>query len=529
MIQENFPRLSRIDHLLKAGDHSALQAFTLQEIPRGLLSEQCLDAARALRLPVAVIYLATLAVENLSKPAIFEQWLAVYRSLGSGVETAEIKALSTRHPLRVLIQQLLPGNPLALGKFRQCKGSAVAWIQALELAFDQGRFDLLLHMLRALGKKKLDVLDWLRIAKSMIVRQRAVKKGQVERRLGEAYLLIREQLRTSRAVIVEVRSTLSLCASDSFFLAREYKLSVQAAQLVTEPMDRARASYEIARAYCHLGDFRRALEWLDRLIPLTCEAATEMAPMLSSEFVVADAASALVDLQQALAKVGQRAFLVSGTLLGFAREGKILDHDKDLDVGVIGWEQQFDVAQAVVKSGHFHIDLGRLRADKAYHLQIRHVETGIPIDIFLYHREGEKFVTGVESNFGYVQKFAFSPFELKAVSFLGIDFFVPSNVDLNLAENFGNWRESDPDYISHLQSPSTVDVGGLVFQVVGRLRALEAIQAGKHERLSRVVSIMTEHNRREGGMSEETLSLLSAEVEKHRPAPAAGLRGGPYV
>ena len=64
------------------------------------------------------------------------------------------------------------------------------------------------------------------------------------------------------------------------------------------------------------------------------------------------------------------------------------------------------------------------------------------------------------------------PVELKEVSFLGIDFYVPDDVEKNLAENFGNWRQSDPEYISHLQSPSTVDVGGLVYQIVGRLREL---------------------------------------------------------
>jgi hypothetical protein len=206
--------------------------------------------------------------------------------------------------------------------------------------------------------------------------------------------------------------------------------------------------------------------------------------------------------------VGQRAFLVSGTLLGYAREGQLLAHDKDIDVGVIGWEDQFAVAQAVLSSGHFGIDSRRLRGQRTHHIPIRHIETHTSIDIFIYHQDGGKLVTGVESYFGYLQKFAFTPFELRQVSFLGIDFFVPDDVEKNLAENFGDWRQSDPDYISHLQSPSTVDVGGKVFQMVGRIRALEAVRAGKYHKLGRVIEIMTRHREREGGMSAATLAIL---------------------
>lgn len=521
MMEQQQARLKRIHQLLRTGDYAALESLTLQEMPRQLLSEECLDAARAMKLTATVIYLATLAVENLPKVGPFDQWLAVYQSLSRGHESDALKLLPSRHPLRVVTKHLLPVNSTAAGELRQCTGSLVAWCHALELAFDHGRFDLVLRMLRTLVKKKLETRDWLRIAKSMISRQDAVDRRQADASLGQAYLLIRQQLRSPRAGLVKVRSTLSLFASISFFMANKHALSLEAAQLATDPADRARAAYQTARAHCHLGDLLHTLEWLDRLIALMSVASIEMARQQQPEFLPADAAHALVDLQHALLAVGLKAFLVSGTLLGFAREGKILDHDKDLDVGVIGWEQQFDVAQAILQSGRFSIHLGHLRADKTYQIPLRHLDTEVSIDLFVYHREGGKLVTGVQSNFGYIQKFAFTPFELQTVSFLGIDFFVPTDVELNLGENFGDWRHSDPDYISHLQSPSTVDVGGLVFQVVGRLRALEAIQSGKPERLARVIEIMTLHQQREGGTSEATLSVLRAELAKHRAAAVA--------
>jgi hypothetical protein len=529
VIEQELSRLSRIDQLLRTGDHAALEALTLQEMPQHLLSEECLDAARALKLSVTVIYLSTLAVENLPKPTPFNQWLAVYQSLSRGVENDGLQSLPSHHPLRVVTKHLLPGNPVAAGELRQCKGSVVVWRQALELAFDHARYDLVLRILRTLLKKKLDILDWLRIAESMTRRQAFIKNDHADASLGQAYLLIREQLRSPRAKVIKARSTLSLCASYSFFQAREYSLSVMAAQLASGLADRTQAAYETARAHCHLGDLTATVEWLDRLITLMDVASIELVPQSQPKFVPADAARALYDLQHTLSASGQKAFLVSGTLLGFAREGKILDHDKDLDVGIIGWEQQFDVSLVLLQSRRFRVNLRHLRADQTYQIPLQHLDTGVLIDIFVYHREGGKMVTGVESNFGYLQKFAFTPFELKLVSFLGIDFFVPADVELNLAENFGDWRQSDPDYISHLQSPSTVDVGGLVFQVVGRLRAIEAIRAKKHERLARVIDLMTLHQQCEGGMSEAALSVLRAELARHRPAAVASLPGVSHV
>ena len=117
------------------------------------------------------------------------------------------------------------------------------WLQALELASDHSRFDLVLLILGKLVKKKLEIQDWLLIATSMANPQDTIKKGQADVSLGQAYLKIRQQLRGPQVGLVKVRSRLSLSASDSFFLANEHVLSVQAAQLATDPAHRASAAY----------------------------------------------------------------------------------------------------------------------------------------------------------------------------------------------------------------------------------------------------------------------------------------------
>jgi hypothetical protein len=287
----------------------------------------------------------------------------------------------------------------------------------------------------------------------------------------------------------------------------------------------------MACAYCHVGQLEQSLSYLDRVISLRCAknagADLESSPQHKPRdkpkkkgFDTEQAAQALVDLQQALAPIGQKAFLVSGTLLGYAREGCILAHDKDIDVGIIGWAGQYDVIAALLNSKRFVVDMRRLRGQNTHYLLVNHIKSGIAIDIFIYHPEGGRLVTGVEADFGYLQCFAFTPFELKSVHFLGIEFYVPDNVELNLEENFGDWRRSDPGYISHLESPSTVDVGGKVFQIVGRLHALGAIGTGNMDKLHRVIRIMEQNQQREGGMSDATLNVLRDEL-RNRTAELA--------
>lgn len=520
MYEAEFKRIALIDHLLQTGDHDKLSRVVNEEFGRDLLGDDALNAARLLRLPATVVFLATLAVENLPRPHVQRAWLGVYQSVQTQRESAGLAELSNRHPLKVFGRALMPGASLDSLALHKCHADASVWQQAAELCIDHRRFDLLEQLVQELGLRGLDERDWLRLAKTLINRHTRIGASADTAPLASCYLRIVGNLKSKLHGVSLARSRLALFASESHINAAQYPAAIEAARLATAPEDWLHALHDTARAYCHNGQLDQAIAYLDRLIPRFCsddflgdmqarramESQDEKAAHM--DFDPEQAAQALVDLQRVLAPLGQKAFLVSGTLLGYAREGRILLHDKDIDVGIIGWEGQYDVVAALLESRHFALDVRRLRGSKTYHLPVRHIASGVSIDIFIYHAEAGKLVTGVESYFGYLQRFAFTPFELKAVRFLGIDFYVPSDVELNLAENFGDWRQSDPDYISHLQSPSTMDVGGLVFQIVARVRALEAIRAGKPEKLRRVIQILEAHQHRECGISDASLDLL---------------------
>jgi hypothetical protein len=530
MFEAEFPRLVRIEQLLTSRDYGALEQLAVEEMPRQLLSEPVLNAARMLRQNATVLFLASLAVENLPKPLKFQVWLTIYQSILQGAETPEFQALPARQPLRLIAAAVIGRREVDVAALRKGHGGLDDWFHAAELAIDHLRFDLVEQIVAQLVRQKIDAQDWLRFTKVLFNRHPHIAKSVNTDVLGRCYSRIRDHLMARQPTVDKVRSRLALFATQCHFSSGNFPAAIEAAQRATTVEDRIHAAFDIARSHCFSGDLDLSLASLDRLVELMCEHGPvrkrQPAAQLSgpdepepdkearNKFDPAQASLALLDLQNALAPIDKKAFLVSGTLLGFHREGQLLVHDKDIDVGIVGWEDQFEVANALLQSGHFGLDSRRLRGSKTYHIPVRHIETRVSIDIFIYHEEGGKLVTGVESYFGYLQKFAFTPFGLDKVGFLGIEFYVPDDIEKNLAENFGDWRRSDPDYISHLQSPSTVDVGGKVFQIVGRIRALEAIRAGKFEKLSRVIQIMTRHQERPGGMSAHTLDLLRTAYDK---------------
>lgn len=532
MYEEEFTRVALIDHLLQTGDHDKLTRVVGEEFGRNLLGDDALNAARLLRLPATVVFLATLAVENLPKAHRQRAWLGLYQSILRQQEQPQLADLPRRHPFKAFGRALIQGGPVDAAVLKDCHADIGIWLQVAELCIDQNRFDLLDQLVLELVRRGLDVQEWLRLAKVLINRHPYIGSATDTAPLARCYIRIVGNLNSTLPAVATVRSRLALFAAQAYFTAGQYAATIEVARLATAPADQLHALYDIARAHCHNGQLDEAIAYLDRLIPLFCadsfRADLEARRAMKSEdekaaqkkFDPEKAALALVDLQKALDPIGQKAFLVSGTLLGYAREGRILLHDKDIDVGIIGWEGQYDVIAALLDSRQFKLDVRRLRGNKTHHMPVLHIESGVSIDIFVYHPENGQLVTGVESYFGYLQRFAFTPFELKAVRFLDIDFYVPADVELNLAENFGDWRQSDPDYISHLQSPSTVDVGGKVFQIVGRLRALEAIRAGKLEKLRRVVQIMEQHQHREAGMSDASLDLLRHVLQTSTPALA---------
>ncbi|WP_026313273.1 LicD family protein [Actinobacillus capsulatus] len=156
------------------------------------------------------------------------------------------------------------------------------------------------------------------------------------------------------------------------------------------------------------------------------------------------ASIALADLKKVLDQHKIPFFLISGTLLGCIREGKLLGHDKDIDVGVWDDHSYEELANYLATSGYFYVVPTRTK----HLVMLRHVN-GIVIDVFIHYREPNDYWHA-----GVKIKWHNSPFNLVYTHFLGQQYLIPENYDLYLTENYGDWRTPKTKFDSAFDTPN---------------------------------------------------------------------------
>lgn len=156
------------------------------------------------------------------------------------------------------------------------------------------------------------------------------------------------------------------------------------------------------------------------------------------------AEKALSDLRAALGAASIEMFLISGTLLGCVREGRLLSHDKDIDVGIWDHVDPAALSAAIRASGRFQFIVSRSR----HIVRVRHLN-GIPLDLFIHYREPDDYWHASSKLVWHN-----SPFTLVPADFLGESYLVPADHDTYLRENYGDWRTPKTDFDSAFDTPN---------------------------------------------------------------------------
>jgi len=240
------------------------------------------------------------------------------------------------------------------------------------------------------------------------------------------------------------------------------------------------------------GDLTQANQSLNSLLlKVTSEdKKTFLAKYDAKEKGIFDFKSAEATLKTAneiLRSKGLKPFLAAGSLLGYARDGEILKHDKDVDIGIIGWENQFLVAQALLETGLFSLDLKNITGPNRFTISTNDLRNGTALDIFLFHDLGDCYLYGIDFDIGYTLNFKFTKFNLEEVNFLGENFYAPSNIDLHLKENYDDWREPIPGYVVPVESPAVV-INPITYQLTTYLEIFKNItEADKHHKIIRII------------------------------------------
>jgi hypothetical protein len=107
------------------------------------------------------------------------------------------------------------------------------------------------------------------------------------------------------------------------------------------------------------------------------------------------------------------------------------------------------------------------------------------------------------------------------VRFEGVDVWIPADFDLNLTENFGPWRNPDPGYLPHVESPSIAQPLGAVHMLVARLEMLYALLQEKPAKVRRLIDFFARNVGVEHALPERLRAALGREVESppHSPDP----------
>lgn len=523
--------LASINAALMKGDQSALEsAFDGVDLEQ-LLSQDTIAVTRALGKKPITLLLCTLAEQNEVEVARAQHWLACYQSILREKLEAPLDVLSRQNVLRFAVESLMHREPLTavLLSGKKIKGTPQAWQDALELLLDHKNWSSALELLRHLGKQPTETQTWLQLARSLSRRHPLYveESGQAQvdvdyQVLARLYGLCADAAR--RAKVPNVYKALVQLASSA--LETDGDLDKAIDQLTAlDPQNNTLAfQIDLARCLCKQDKSLASIARLDRAIELLISSQNPSEALspdalngaggrpdgakAEKSFDVQKASRALSDLTRMANDKGTPVFLVSGTLLGYVREGQLLAHDKDIDVGIVGWENQYKLCMALQETGLFTVSTQHLKGKDTFYIPIKHNDTGMWIDVFVYHPQGSHWVTGVDFFFGYRQTFAFTPFELQEIEFLGVKMQAPANAELNLTENYGNWRVPDASYLSHLESPSTMDKGNLAYMISARMLMLSALLKKQNLKIEKVLALMRVYQDMPGAMPDDLIEKI---------------------
>jgi hypothetical protein len=151
----------------------------------------------------------------------------------------------------------------------------------------------------------------------------------------------------------------------------------------------------------------------------------------------------VADVTRRLEQFGIRPFLMSGTLLGFIRDGTFLEHDHDVDLGILPDVQLSSVERALAGSG---LKL-TVEADGLWLLAVH--SSGLHIDFFRHELRDDRFWHSTR-----IHSWWNTPFALRALEAEGHQWWIPDDPTRYLDENYGEWAAPVAFYDISFDTPN---------------------------------------------------------------------------
>lgn len=155
-----------------------------------------------------------------------------------------------------------------------------------------------------------------------------------------------------------------------------------------------------------------------------------------------NALSNLVDVTRILSKHNVVHWIQNGTLLGLYREGTFIEHDTDIDLGVLAETFTVDCYKDLLKN-HFHLKHVFGLIENSFEIALCRFNIGVDlffhyvIDDTQYHCIFDDWTAVSYRRYDYRYK----PFQAKRKMYLGTELFVPEDELAVLVANYGtNWK-----------------------------------------------------------------------------------------
>jgi hypothetical protein len=481
-----------------AGIESVFDEFSIEVI----LSKDFINFCRNRNESCLVIFICSLYLQNIKNDLKISKILNCYQKIQSGKITSSTNSFKNDEYLSLVCNAII--DQTLYDSYSDINATSLEVLISIEIALDFDKPKIALIILKNNINKIIKNNELLQLSFYLCNRNSCITPDRHANWLDIINLYEYVLIKIKSKKLIQLNSKLALALNQIFLTSKKYKELFKYVPLVSGDEDIASMKFQLAIATCHLNRLPESINYLDELISSLFKESDDFirnkfstdGSTLQSEkkdLSIQGISIALRHLLLILAQENRQIFLVSGTLLGYAREKSILSHDKDVDLGMIYHDDIQITIAAIKKSNSFILKMYHSGDGHIYSIGLIHKLTNTPIDIFIYHSENGKLLTGVEHSFGYLQKFSFTPFELKLIHFLNIPIYIPENFELNLQENFGNWRLPDENYISHLESPSTIDKGGLVYMIVLRLELLKSIKELNKYKLQKIININNIH------------------------------------
>ena len=179
-----------------------------------------------------------------------------------------------------------------------------------------------------------------------------------------------------------------------------------------------------------------------------------------------------------------KAFPDGGSLLGLYRDGKLMDYDKDTDIGIIvnNNDEILNIIKILSANKNFichkkeNLDTNK----KFLNISISNKQSDGITDIFFYHKKGKFLFTGLNTELcDFYWKYSY--FDLIKTKFNNKEYYVPDNIERYLVELFGDtWKEHISVWDSLLNCPNIPQSSQLAVFYFGSIRMHEAFRQKKY-------------------------------------------------